>query len=388
MQKFEGGSFMNNAVIVLAAGQGTRLGLGKNKVLLPLSGQPLLSYSLKIFQKLEAIDAIVVVAQVKEIDTIKEMVNEYKMTKVVTVTAGGVTRQESVYQGLLALKTLSPTKVLIHDGARPFVSNDVIKRVIDKVEPETAVFCAVNMVDSLREVDEVRQVVATVPREKIYAVQTPQGFIYKEILTKHQTAKEKKITVTDDAQLFKKQVIVEGDHKNLKVTTKQDWELVTAMSRRTRVGQGFDVHQFSPDRLLVLGGVTIPYNYGLLGHSDADVLIHAIMDALLGSLALGDIGDHFPDTDNAYKDISSRELLRKVKNLLDNREAQIENIDATILAEAPKIAPYKEQMIANIAFDLNLQREKINIKATTTEKLGFVGRKEGIAVLAVATVSI
>ncbi len=379
---------MNNAVIVLAAGQGTRLGLGKNKVLLPLSGQPILVYSLKTFQNIEAIDAIVIVAQAKEINSVKKMVAEYKLTKVVTVIAGGKTRQESVYQGLLALKTLSPTKVLIHDGARPFVTEEVIKRVIDNTQPETAVFCAVNMVDSLREVDEAKQVVATVPREKIYAVQTPQGFIYREILTKHQTAKDNNITVTDDAQLFKEQVIVEGDYKNLKVTTKQDWELVTAMSRRTRVGQGFDVHQFSSARHLVLGGVTIPYNYGLLGHSDADVVLHAIMDALLGSLALGDIGDHFPDTDNAYKDISSRELLRRVKNLLDLQGAQIENIDATILAEAPKIAPYKEQMIANIAFDLNLQREKISIKATTTEKLGFVGRKEGIAVLAMATVSI
>ncbi|HHY18463.1 MAG TPA: 2-C-methyl-D-erythritol 2,4-cyclodiphosphate synthase [Firmicutes bacterium] len=377
---------MKNAAIILAAGQSRRLGLGKNKILLSLQGKPLLFYSLTTFLEIDEIDSVVVVAHQDELEEIRALSLEIETDKEILVCTGGKSRQESVYQGLLALKNHNIDKVLVHDGARPFISADVIYRVIEKIQPDVAVLCAVKVVDSLREVDEERNVVSTVDREKIYAVQTPQGFIYKELFEKHQEATD--ISLTDDAQLFSKQIIVLGDYRNQKVTTIEDWEMIKAMTKSVRVGNGFDVHPFAKDRELILGGVNIPFEKGLLGHSDADVLVHAIIDALLGSLALGDIGSHFPDTDKKYRDISSRKLLRQVKTLIDQKSAIIENIDATILAEVPKIGPYKEEMRENIALDLDISKEQINIKATTTEKLGFVGRKEGIAVMVVATVSL
>ena len=377
---------MKNAAIILAAGQSRRLGLGKNKILLSIQGKPLLFYSLTTFLEIDEIDSVVVVAHQDELEEIRALSLEIETDKEILVCTGGKSRQESVYQGLLALKNHNIDKVLVHDGARPFISADVIYRVIEKIQPDVAVLCAVKVVDSLREVDEERNVVSTVDREKIYAVQTPQGFIYKELFEKHQEATD--ISLTDDAQLFSKQIIVLGDYRNQKVTTIEDWEMIKAMTKSVRVGKGFDVHPFAKDRELILGGVNIPFEKGLLGHSDADVLVHAIIDALLGSLALGDIGSHFPDTDKKYRDISSRKLLRQVKTLIDQKSAIIENIDATILAEVPKIGPYKEEMRENIALDLDISKEQINIKATTTEKLGFVGRKEGIAVMVVATVSL
>jgi 2-C-methyl-D-erythritol 4-phosphate cytidylyltransferase/2-C-methyl-D-erythritol 2,4-cyclodiphosphate synthase len=377
---------MKNAAIILAAGQSRRLGLGKNKILLSIQGKPLLFYSLTTFLEIDEIDSVVVVAHQDELEEIRALSLEIETDKEILVCTGGKSRQESVYQGLLALKNHNIDKVLVHDGARPFISADVIYRVIEKIQPDVAVLCAVKVVDSLREVDEERNVVSTVDREKIYAVQTPQGFIYKELFEKHQEATD--ISLTDDAQLFSKQIIVLGDYRNQKVTTIEDWEMIKAMTKSVRVGNGFDVHPFAKDRELILGGVNIPFEKGLLGHSDADVLVHAIIDALLGSLALGDIGSHFPDTDKKYRDISSRKLLRQVKTLIDQKSAIIENIDATILAEVPKIGPYKEEMRENIALDLDISKEQINIKATTTEKLGFVGRKEGIAVMVVATVSL
>ncbi len=377
---------MNNAAIILAAGQGKRLGLNQNKVLLPLAGHPLVYHTLKTFASLEELKTIVVVAHKDELPEIKEIVRKYEANKTILITCGGDTRQESVRRGLLALEKILPEKVLIHDGARCFVTKEVILRVLEKIEPSVAVTCAVGIVDSLREVDSRLNVIASIDRNSIYAVQTPQGFVYQEILAKHQQTA--KLDVSDDAQLFENQILVKGDYQNIKITTPADWELAKALTKKTRVGQGFDTHKLVLGRDLILGGVKVPYEKGLLGHSDADVLIHAIIDALLGALALGDIGEHFPDDDQSFKDIASRELLKKIKTLIDTKGAMIENIDATILAQAPKLSLYKGMMQENIALDLGILREKVSIKATTTEKLGPIGQGEGIAAMAIALVSI
>lgn len=377
---------MNNAAIILAAGQGKRLGLNQNKILLPLAGKPLVYHTLKTFASLKEIKTIVVVAHKDEKPKIKEIVQEFEANKTILITCGGDTRQESVLKGLLALEEIQPEKVLIHDGARCFVSKEVILRVLERIEPSVAITCGVGAIDSLREVDNQLNVIASIDRNSIYAVQTPQGFVYQDILAKHQQTA--KLDVSDDAQLFATQILVEGDYQNKKITTPADWEMAKALTKKTRIGQGFDIHQLVPGRDLILGGVKVPYEKGLLGHSDADVLIHAIIDALLGALALGDIGEHFPDSDQSFKDITSRELLTKIKTLLDIKGAMIENIDATILAQAPKLSLYKAKMQENIAFDLGILREKVSIKATTTEKLGPIGQGEGIAAMAITLVSI
>ncbi len=376
---------MNNAAIILAAGQGKRLGFNQNKILLPLAGKPLVYHTLKTFAGLKELKTIVIVAHKDELQEIKTIAREFEANKTILITCGGDTRQESVRQGLLALEKIQPVKVLIHDGARCFVTKEIILRVLERIEPSVAVTCGVGVIDSLREVDSKLKVIASLDRNSTYAIQTPQGFIYQEILAKHQATK---LDVSDDAQLFENQILVKGDYGNVKITTKADWEMAKALTRKTRIGQGFDIHQLVLGRDLILGGVKIPYKKGLLGHSDADVLIHAIIDALLGALALGDIGEHFPDCEQKFKGISSRELLKQIKALLEQKGAMIENIDATILAETPKLSLYKEKMQKNIAHDLGIIKEQVSIKASTTEKLGSIGQGEGIAAIALALVSI
>ena len=272
--------------------------------------------------------------------------------------------------------------MLVHDAARPFVTEDVVQEVIRGAFDRGAAVPCVAVKDSLRENEGERS--RCVDRSRFFAVQTPQGF-RKELLDEaYEKACKDGFSGTDDASLVERLgynvEIVDGDYDNIKITTKED------LPMENRIGTGFDVHRLVEGRKLILGGVEIPYEKGLDGHSDADVLIHALMDALLGAAAMGDIGRHFPDTDDAYKGISSMKLLDRVNNILAENMYSIGNADITVIAQKPKLSPYIEKMRENVADVLGIGKDLINIKATTTEKLGFTGRGEGIAAEAVCSI--
>ena len=313
-----------------------------------------------------------------------ELAGDNGITKLDAVVEGGAQRQDSVYNALREAGRLDPgtAYVLVHDAARPFVTEDVVQEVIRGAFDRGAAVPCVAVKDSLRENEGERS--RCVDRSRFFAVQTPQGF-RKELLDEaYEKACKDGFSGTDDASLVERLgynvEIVDGDYDNIKITTKED------LPMENRIGTGFDVHRLVEGRKLILGGVEIPYEKGLDGHSDADVLIHALMDALLGAAAMGDIGRHFPDTDDAYKGISSMKLLDRVNNILAENMYSIGNADITVIAQKPKLSPYIEKMRENIADVLGIGKDLINIKATTTEKLGFTGRGEGIAAEAVCSI--
>ncbi len=379
------------SVIIAAAGQGTRIGGPVPKQFMMIGGEPILIKTLKVFSSMPEVDHIFIVTNEEYTEHCRELVSEYGIRRVRSIVRGGRQRQDSVYNALRSAAELCPQTeyVLIHDGARPFVTEPVIMRVLEKTALCGAAAACVPMKDSLRRLggdvhtDTCRSSVS-VDRSEYFAVQTPQGFRREYIEEAYEKAYAEGFYGTDDAVLAERAgypaAIAEGDYANIKITTKED------LPMENRVGTGFDVHAFAEGRDLVLGGVKIPYEKGLAGHSDADVLTHALMDALLGAAALGDIGKHFPDTDEQYRGISSMVLLRKVAELLEENSYSIINADVTVMAQAPKIGQYTDAMRENIAAVLKLDKSRINIKGTTTERLGFVGRKEGIAAEAVCSI--
>lgn len=389
------------AVIIAAAGSGTRMGSGISKQFRKISGLPVLVRAVGAFSEHPFVDEIIIVTKQEEQEfVLKQMVQAYELKKVTGVIAGGQERQDSVYNGI---KTLSKDVdfVLIHDGARPFVSADMITRTLERLLQYHAVAAAVPVKDTIKTCED-GVFTGTPNRDFLYAVQTPQGFRVSVIKAALENAEAEKFYGTDDAVLVErigqKVYLVEGNYSNIKITTEEDLIVGQAIVENQQktflegehkqgnytIGTGYDVHQLIEGRKLVLGGVEIPYEKGLLGHSDADVLLHAIMDALLGAAALGDIGRHFPDNDPAYKGISSLELLKKVGEAIKEKNYFVGNIDATVIAQKPKIAPYLQQMCKKVAATLQIETDCINIKGTTTEKLGFCGRGEGIAAQASA----
>ena len=382
--------------LIPAAGQGKRMGASVNKQLLNLADKPILAHTLEIFQSSSLIDEIVLVAAQDEISLIKEqVVKPFNFSKVSKIVSGGKERQDSVRAGLAVLSDLTEW-VVVHDGARPLLLLAKLENLIRIAWDLEAVIAAVKVKDTIKQADCESQVVATVPRENLWAVQTPQIF-RKDVLTRaHAAALETGFVGTDDASLVErlgvKVCVAEGSYDNIKITTPEDMTMAESILRRRgngernslRIGFGYDVHRLVPSRDLILGGVKIDYATGLLGHSDADVLIHAIMDAILGAAAMGDIGRHFPDSEEKYKGISSLKLLGHVAAILQGAGFRVGNIDATIVAEKPKLAPYIPAMVKNISEMLNIGIDKVNIKATTTEGLGFTGIGEGMAAHAVA----
>ena len=389
------------AVIIAAAGRGRRMGGPVPKQFLKIGGEPVLLKTLKAFEAAEEIDSIFIVTGEDHLDHCRDMAHNNGITKLAGVVKGGKERQDSVYNALGDVAESCPDTeyVLIHDGARPFVSRAVVQNVLKGAASSGAAVACVPMKDSLRQIQrsaegerssgntaaaEGFRKSRAVDRSEYFAVQTPQGFRLTELLHAYEKAMDEGWYGTDDASIAEragiKVRIVDGDYGNIKITTKED------LPMEYRVGTGFDVHKFEEGRKLILGGVDIPYEKGLAGHSDADVLVHALMDALLGAAALGDIGRHFPDTDQRYKGISSLKLLEHVGILLADEGYSIGNVDVTVIAQAPKIAPHIEEMRDNIAEILKLEKSRINIKGTTTERLGFTGRKEGIAAEAVCSV--
>ena len=358
--------------IIVAAGRGKRLGSSLPKQFLKVRGRTILEMSVEAFEQNKYVDEIFVAANADYCELTEKLCRGFSKLK--KIVAGGAERQDSVRAALDCLRGENGI-VLVHDAARAFVSEAVINAVIEGTADFGAAIPTVPAKDTIRQVDGTGS--RTLQRETLARVQTPQGFRISLLKHAFEKAQAEGFLGTDDASLVERMGInismVQGEDANRKITTREDLE--TEM----RIGTGYDVHRLVEGRPLVLCGEQIPYEKGLLGHSDADVALHALMDAMLGAAGLGDIGKHFPDTDERYRGISSMKLLQKTAELLREAGYFLGNADITIIAQRPKIAGYIPKMRANIAAIMNCDENKINIKGTTTEKLGFVGREEGIA---------
>lgn len=374
---------MKTGVIIAAAGAGTRMGRGEPKQFIDIGGIPMLVRSARIFRDITEICGMIVTSAEEYIARTEEVLAGAGIEA--EVIAGGAERQDSVRLAVEYMAEEHPDWdcVLIHDCARPFVTGEIVRRCIRAASSAGAAVPVVPVKDTIRERGR------TLDRSGLFAVQTPQGFRTDVIIEAHRRAAEDGFTGTDDISLAERIGIVpemtEGSYKNIKITTPDDLEKISPGGRAARTGTGFDVHR-SGGRGLVLGGAEFPDETGLIGHSDADVLLHAVMDALLGAAGLGDIGRHFPDSDGRYAGISSMKLLREVGMMLEDAGFRPGNIDATVICERPKIAARTAEMEKNIAGALGIDAENVNVKGTTTEGLGFTGRGEGIAAGAVCTV--
>ncbi len=351
----------------------------------------MLSYALAAFRSHPAVSEIVLVVAADDVERARRLIAQGPADITEKVVVGGAERRDSVWQGLQEVSAGTDV-VLVHDAARPFVSHAVISRAIAAVRRYGAAVVALPVADTLKQATPDDDVAGTVARADLWGAQTPQGFRLELGLKAYARARAEGWEVTDDAAVLERAGhrvrLVEGETVNFKITRPEDLALAARLlSAGTRTGFGYDVHRLTPDRPLVLGGVTIPSTLGLLGHSDADVLTHAVMDALLGAAALGDIGQHFPDTDAQYRGISSLALLAAVCEKLKAAGYQAVNVDVTVAAQAPKLAPFIPAMREHLADTLGLAPAAVSIKATTTEGLGFVGAGEGMAAYAVAAIA-
>lgn len=390
------------AVVVVAAGRGVRAVREGDapKQYRALAGRSVLARTLAAFLGHPRVDRVVVTIHPDHADLYAAAVAEFAGdARLLPPVAGGDTRQASVRAGLEALAEGGCDRVLVHDAARPFVSPAVIDRALDGLDRADGTLPAVAVVDTLKRTDAEGRIVETIPRERIHRAQTPQGFRYPAIRAAHARAAEAgRDDFTDDAAVAEwaglDVRVVEGDPANLKLTTNEDFAM--AQTRMTldrfaalpdvRVGQGYDVHAFAPGDAVTLCGVKIPHSARLDGHSDADVALHALTDAVLGALGDGDIGAHFPPSEARWRGADSALFLEDALARLAARGGMLAHVDVTIVAEAPKIGPHREAMRARLAEICGCAIDRVGVKATTNEKLGFVGRREGIAVLAAATI--
>jgi len=385
--------------LIPAAGRGARFGGSENKVFAPLLGRPLLGWTLEAFAACEAVDDIVLIGSEADLPRLREAGEQFGGGKIREVVPGGADRQASVAAGLAACQ--GAEFIAAHDGARPCITPNLISVACANAMHFGATTVAVALVDSLVRRSAPNLAGESVARDALWAVQTPQVFRSEILVEAHERAEKDGVRGTDDAGLVRRlgrEVrLTPGSPENLKVTRPEDLELAeailarrhntAAMTSTLRIGHGYDVHQLAEGRKLFLGGVEFPdAPRGLLGHSDADVLLHAVCDALLGAAGLGDIGTWFPPSDLAHKDRSSVEFLREVRARLDAEGYHVANVDVTVLAEVPKIGPRAEAMKQIIADTLKITSGQVGIKATTNETMGFVGRGEGIAVHAVALI--
>lgn len=379
MQKYK------NIALIVAAGSGKRAGGNVPKQYAKIAGRAVLTHTIETFLTHSKIDAIRVVYN-PEYDDLYKAATEGM--EILAPVKGGATRQESVRLGLESLKEYMPERVLIHDAARMFISNEIISNVLSAIEKNSGAIAAIALEDTLK-ISDGQELIKTIPRDNLMRAQTPQGFFYDEILNAHIKLSDNEFT--DDAALFehlgKKVKHVKGAQENFKITASEDLQRAAAIMERNyniRIGNGFDVHKFCEPKLaennhIMLCGIAIPHDKSLEGHSDADVGLHALVDAILGALAMGDIGDHFPPSDDKFKGMDSRIFLEFARDVMVNKNASISNIDITIICEKPKLMPYKRQMAEKIADILKINNDMVSVKATTTEKLGFTGRGEGIA---------
>ena len=379
-------------VVIVAAGRGRRAGLGVNKVFHPLNGRSVLGRCLDAIQRSGRFDGAVVVLSAEDEARFEALRAEEGPFDIVKRTvAGGETRRDSVCNGLLALPEDTEI-VAIHDAARPFVSVGIIDATIESARTWGSGVISTPVVDTIKQIGPDGRVFS-LDRSALRAVQTPQTFEYHSILKAHLRAREEGLAVTDDAMLYEhyygdvRLVTADDATENIKLTTKKDFDaLEQARMPDVRVGQGYDAHRLVQGRMLVLCGVEVPHDRGLDGHSDADVAAHALMDALLGALGLGDIGRHFPDSDPQYRGADSMKLLDTVMAMVSGRGYRVSNADVTIVAQRPKLACYIPQMRENLARGLNATTDRVNVKATTTERMGFEGEELGISAQAVVLI--
>jgi 2-C-methyl-D-erythritol 4-phosphate cytidylyltransferase/2-C-methyl-D-erythritol 2,4-cyclodiphosphate synthase len=373
---------MKTAALIVAAGQGLRAGGGLPKQFAPLAGKPMLAHSHAALSAHPAIDTVLVVIGEGQEDALHAALGD------VSFAIGGATRRESVANGLAALRNAE--RVLIHDAARPFLPTAVIDALLAALNNSEGALPALLVADTLaRGADMLGEIV---PRDGLLRVQTPQAFRFDTVLQAHLDWPQGQ-EATDDAQMVRALghavAIVPGDPMLEKITHPTDFaaaEARYAASMRVRTAQGFDVHRFAEGEELWLGGILVPHSKGLSGHSDADVALHAITDALLGTIGAGDIGMHFPPSDPKWRGAASARFLEHAAGLLAAQGGVIDFIDLTIICEAPKIGPHREAIRTSIAAILGLPASHISVKATTTERLGFTGRGEGMAAQAIATV--
>jgi len=362
-----------------------------------LAGRPLVSYALDVFRACREVGQILLVVAPEDVERARAELLRPGGPQSERVVAGGEERQQSV---AAALGEIGPgcDLVVVHDGARPFVKPELIDRCIEAAAEHGAAIAAIPATDTVKEAGADRRVTATFDRSRIWLVQTPQAFRRELLARAHEAASRAGLRGTDDASLVENLGhtvhLVMGDPDNLKITWPDDVRRSEQMIRwnregmpgqaATRIGIGYDAHRFAEDRPLVLAGVRLREERGLLGHSDADVVCHAICDALLGAIGEGDIGRHFPDSDPKYAGISSLLLLRRVSDMMRAQGWEIENVDAVVIAEAPPIAPHLPDMRRALAQAMGTEPTRVNVKGKTTEGMGFTGRREGIASQAIA----
>jgi 2-C-methyl-D-erythritol 4-phosphate cytidylyltransferase/2-C-methyl-D-erythritol 2,4-cyclodiphosphate synthase len=373
--------------LVVAAGRGRRFGGDLPKQYLDLAGRPVLRHSLAVLAAHPQVDAVRAVVHPDDRQLYDIAASGLGLLEPVH---GGETRQDSVRLGLESLRDLGCDRVLIHDGARPFVDTGLISRVVGALDAHPGAIPALPVADTVKR-GEAGLVVGTVERAGLWRAQTPQGFRYAEIMAAHQAVIGRELT--DDAAVAENAglavALVAGSEDNIKITAAAD--LDRALRQFTpggelRIGTGYDVHRFAPGTGVWLCGVLVLHDQGLEGHSDADVALHALTDAILGAIAAGDIGRHFPPTDPRWKGASSDIFLRHAGGLVRGLGGSIVNVDVTIVCERPKIGPHRAAMATRVAEILGIGQERVSVKATTTEGLGFTGRREGIAAQAAAVV--
>ena len=379
------------SAVIAAAGSSSRM--GKDKMLIPLLGKSVISHTVSVFKEMGFFDEIIIVSAEKNIPVFHDEMEKSGLSDSVNIIKGGATRGESSLSGINAANS---EFVMIHDGARPLVTKEIIENTLTACIKSGCAAAGVKPKDTIKTVTSEGVIQSTVPRETAVLIQTPQAFLRDSI----KAAYEKfGLNETDDCALMEKMgasiEIVEGSYENIKLTTKED--VLTAQSilksregkgadPGMRIGTGFDTHRLVEGRPLILGGVNIPYEKGLLGHSDADVLVHAVIDALFGAAALGDIGTHFPDTDERYKGADSLVLLEEACRLVREAGYEIGNIDTTIIVQKPKMAPFIDAMRENLARAMGIDVDFVSVKAKTNEQMGFTGRSEGIEARAVALI--
>jgi 2-C-methyl-D-erythritol 4-phosphate cytidylyltransferase/2-C-methyl-D-erythritol 2,4-cyclodiphosphate synthase len=382
------------AALVLAGGSGSRFGGERPKQYQCLGDRAVLRHAVDAFLSHKLVDEIRVVLRPDDRPHYDAAFGDLALLPPVD---GGQTRQDSTRLGLESLREFDPDIVLIHDGARPFPDQALISRTLAGLEKFSGIIPALPISDTVKRArvkdggkDHI--IVETMDRGGLWRAQTPQAFRYKDIRSAHEKAQGQEMT--DDAMIAENfglsVALVMGNEDNIKITTQEDMtraeRILGHHQAVTRIGTGFDVHGFCPGDHVILGGVKIAHDFGLEGHSDADAALHALTDALLGAIGEGDIGTHFPPTDAQWRDAASSAFLRHAASLVRDRGGKISNVDVTIICERPKITPHRAAMRTAIAAMLDIDEEAVSVKATTTEGLGFTGRREGIAAQAVAAI--
>jgi 2-C-methyl-D-erythritol 4-phosphate cytidylyltransferase / 2-C-methyl-D-erythritol 2,4-cyclodiphosphate synthase len=390
------------AAVIAAGGSGTRMNSGIPKQFLKLAGKPILLHAVESILAIEEVIQIVIATPYEHIKTAESILPQPAQAKVLCAP-GGSSRQESVRNGIARISRDADI-IMVHDAVRPICDLDTMRRVLETARKQGAAVPGIPATDTIQRVSRNGRILATPPRQELYAIQTPQAFHADILRSALDRAHDAGFLGTDESSVVRwagcPVFVVPGSPDNIKITRPMDLELAEMLiSKRSReangidmnefnfhIGQGIDYHRLVEGRKLILGGVEIPYEKGLEGHSDADALLHAVCDALLGAAGLGDIGMHFPDTDPAHRGRSSLEFLREVRAKIEVEGWIVRNVDATLLLQRPKVAPHALLMRQNIAESLGINIERVNIKATTTEGMNAEGRGEGVSAQAVALI--